>query len=349
MDYRHVEHRSRLSHLALISLISVTIGLLLATLWVDLTWRASANAIKARDLRVKGLQGEIVHLDEVLTMSALMAATSGDERWEQRYQEFAPQLTAVLDEAMLIAPADGVIAAAKTNEANEKLLAMESTAFAFVREGRVQDAQAVLLSPEYAAQKEIYAAGMADLDRALRDFVDASDAQMYHSGQAHLAINLGVFVFVVVGWSLFFCKLLKSEQELVANHGKLRQLAGELAHANDALELRAQELAHANADLAESNLHLSTEIETRIHAEAAQKELHNKLLAATRQAGMAEIATGVLHNVGNSLTSVNVAATLSMDLVKHSRVADLTRATDLMAENCRTILPLSSASIRAAS
>ena len=33
-----------------------------------------------------------------------------------------------------------------------------------------------------------------------------------------------------------------------------------------------------------------------------------------REAGKAEIATGVLHNVGNALNSVNVAATLALYL-----------------------------------
>jgi hypothetical protein len=68
MEHRHVEHRSRLSRLALIILISVTVGLLLALVWIDLTWRTTMNAAKHRELRVKQLQGEIIRLDEVLTM-----------------------------------------------------------------------------------------------------------------------------------------------------------------------------------------------------------------------------------------------------------------------------------------
>jgi signal transduction histidine kinase len=333
MDYRHVEHRSGLSRIVLIALISATIGLLLALLWIDFTWRAKVDAVQQRQLRVKELQGEIVHLDEVLTMSALMAATSGNERWEDRYREFEPKLTIAIEEAIRIAPADGGAAMAKTEEANEKLVAMEGEAFELVHSGRAQDAQALLLSPEYIAQKQIYAAGMTALDTALEEFIDASGGEMVRGGRVHLALNLGAVMFVVLGWSIFFRAMLMSENQMVEQHGKLHQLAGELAHANHALELRAEELAHTNADLAESNLHLSTEIETRIHAEAAQKELHAKLLVVTRQAGMAEIATGVLHNVGNALTSVNVAASLSMDLVKRSRVADLTRAISLISEH----------------
>ena len=38
--------------------------------------------------------------------------------------------------------------------------------------------------------------------------------------------------------------------------------------------------------------------------------VHAELLETSHQAGMAEVATGVLHNVGNVLNSVNVSSTL---------------------------------------
>lgn len=59
------------------------------------------------------------------------------------------------------------------------------------------------------------------------------------------------------------------------------------------------------------------------------KELAN----ANRQAGMAEIANNVLHNVGNVLNSVNVSANLIADNIKQSKVADLGRAVNLMNEH----------------
>jgi signal transduction histidine kinase len=52
-------------------------------------------------------------------------------------------------------------------------------------------------------------------------------------------------------------------------------------------------------------------------------------MVASRQAGMAEVATGVLHNVGNVLNSVNVSASLVMDSVRTSRAASLAKVVDL--------------------
>lgn len=65
-------------------------------------------------------------------------------------------------------------------------------------------------------------------------------------------------------------------------------------------------------------------------AEAIREDLHKRLMAASRQAGMAEVATGVLHNVGNVLNSVNVSATLVSQKLKQSEVASLKRAAELI-------------------
>ena len=54
--------------------------------------------------------------------------------------------------------------------------------------------------------------------------------------------------------------------------------------------------------------HLEELVEERT---AQIKRLDSELIAASRRAGMAEVATGVLHNVGNVLNSVNVSAEIS--------------------------------------
>lgn len=65
-------------------------------------------------------------------------------------------------------------------------------------------------------------------------------------------------------------------------------------------------------------------------AEAELREIHRQLLETSRQAGMAEVATGVLHNVGNVLNSVNVSATLVSDLVRRSKAPNVGKLRDLI-------------------
>ena len=61
--------------------------------------------------------------------------------------------------------------------------------------------------------------------------------------------------------------------------------------------------------------------------------VHQELLQASRMAGMSEVATGVLHNVGNVLNSVNVAANLVTERVRKSRIAELEKAGKIVAEH----------------
>jgi PAS domain S-box-containing protein len=69
------------------------------------------------------------------------------------------------------------------------------------------------------------------------------------------------------------------------------------------------------------------------HAEAELDLLNKRLLESSRQAGMAEVATGVLHNVGNVLNSVNVSSTLICDQVRNSRAARLRDVVLLLNKN----------------
>jgi len=58
-------------------------------------------------------------------------------------------------------------------------------------------------------------------------------------------------------------------------------------------------------------------------AEAELERANRQLVTASRQAGMAEVATGVLHNVGNVLNSVNVSTTVLCDLVRRSKITSV--------------------------
>ena len=61
--------------------------------------------------------------------------------------------------------------------------------------------------------------------------------------------------------------------------------------------------------------------------------MHQRLVDVSRQAGMAEVATSVLHNVGNVLNSVNVSATLISEKVKGLRTPYLGKTVDLIKQH----------------
>lgn len=75
------------------------------------------------------------------------------------------------------------------------------------------------------------------------------------------------------------------------------------------------------------------DITERKLAEEELAKMHKNLLEVSRQAGMAEVATGVLHNVGNVLNSVNVSAMLISDRLNKSRVAHLSNVSATLKAN----------------
>jgi signal transduction histidine kinase len=66
-------------------------------------------------------------------------------------------------------------------------------------------------------------------------------------------------------------------------------------------------------------------------------EAQDDLIAMSRQAGMAEVATGVLHNVGNVLNSVNVSATIVADKIRGSSVDYLIALSDMLQAHSRDL------------
>jgi len=75
------------------------------------------------------------------------------------------------------------------------------------------------------------------------------------------------------------------------------------------------------------------DITERRRAEEELEAVHKQLLLASRHAGMAEVATNVLHNVGNVLNSVNVSASLVAERIRKSKSAGLTRVSALLTEH----------------
>src|SRR6185503_4059930 len=94
----------------------------------------------------------------------------------------------------------------------------------------------------------------------------------------------------------------------------------ELQEARDTLERR----------VAERTRELQEEVLERQEAQSELIRTHEQLMEASRFAGMAEIATNVLHDVGNVLNSVNVSANILIDTVVRGKVDALQRLSALL-------------------
>jgi signal transduction histidine kinase len=102
----------------------------------------------------------------------------------------------------------------------------------------------------------------------------------------------------------------------------LLQAQTKLRTAHDQLEERVRERTRE----------LREEVVAKERAHTKLSEAQQRLLFASRQAGMAEVATGILHNIGNVLNSVNVSASLIGDSLRHLRIEKFSKAAALLNE-----------------
>lgn len=79
------------------------------------------------------------------------------------------------------------------------------------------------------------------------------------------------------------------------------------------------------------NVLLYERLEQRVADQTRElRDAQRELVATARRAGMAEVAINVLHNVGNTLNSVNVTAELMRARIVESKASGLARAVDLL-------------------
>lgn len=176
-----------------------------------------------------------------------------------------------------------------------------------LREGRLD------LSLNIETQDEI-----GRMARAMDSFVDSLRQKV------HLAEN-------IASGDLAVRVELASDQDTLGS--AMNQMAENLKGHRAAIELNIRDLETQAIALQQANDDLVSEISERKEAERKLAETQEKLVSASRQAGMAEVATGVLHNVGNVLNSVNVSANIINEKLEVLELGGLDKAIGLISEN----------------
>ena len=225
-------------------------GIVLAWLsWGTYRSYQITKTARQRNFKIEQLRGTIIHLDEVLTMSARLAAATGDLAWEERYRQYEPQLDSAIKQAMAIAPhVHNGDTAAETDAANTKLVEMEDRAFELVRQDRSEEAQALLFSSEYETQKQIYADGMQrfanTLDASSREILEKEQRRAYWS----ITLAIGAAVILLIGW-LFVLRTMHSwRTALWQSHGELETRVEQRTRALKASEMKFRTLYDSSRD-----------------------------------------------------------------------------------------------------
>ena len=238
--------------------LAVVFSLVLVALGSWNVWQISQsfNLKITPEFQLQRLSDEIIYLDEVLTMSAKMASSTGDLQWENRYRTFEPKLDAVIKQTIAIAPETYASHAIQTDKANIKLVAMENEAFNLIRQGKSQKALAILSSAEYEQQKQIYSEGMQLTSTALQTRVK-SNLEFYGSTLSRSSLfSLLSLLILIVAWITILGLVYqyinyrkRTERKLLETKTKLEKTNESLGKSETALRQKAEALEKAMQDL----------------------------------------------------------------------------------------------------
>jgi signal transduction histidine kinase len=99
------------------------------------------------------------------------------------------------------------------------------------------------------------------------------------------------------------------------------------------VQLRTSELREEVDEHKRTESKLEAEIVERKRMEKEIEKTHKELISVSRQAGMAEVATSVLHNVGNVLNSANVGVSVLAEQFRLSKVESISRVARLFKDH----------------
>jgi serine phosphatase RsbU (regulator of sigma subunit) len=243
------------SNLMLVITIAIILSMMLVASVGLNVWNmyGSFNTVVTTEFQLQNLSGKITHLDEVLTMSARMAASTGDLQWEKRYKSFEPELDTAIKQSIKLAPEVYANNTSETDAANQKLVEMETKAFEFVRQGKSTEALNLLFSPNYETQKKIYADGInkttTNLQARIKLNLELYQQRLFWSSLFSIISFpiLALAWFAILGLVRWYIKQRRSAEKA------LQSAKIELEQANESLEFKVQErtmqLGEANTQI----------------------------------------------------------------------------------------------------
>jgi diguanylate cyclase (GGDEF)-like protein/PAS domain S-box-containing protein len=215
--------------------------------------------------------GRIMLFDEALTMSARMAAATGDINYEKRYDLFDPLLETEIKAVRTQLPQLGIERFVKeTDEANRALVKMERQAFALVRHGRKQEALTLLTGDEYMRLKRTYADGMGKTVNAVAGLIKKDTRHLLFLFVGFTTLSVIGVIILLVTWFFTIRSASRWAAERIESEDALRK-------ARDELEVRVK---HRTTDLVIANEQLQNEISAhkRVEETLRQSEESKRLL-----------------------------------------------------------------------
>jgi ligand-binding sensor domain-containing protein/two-component sensor histidine kinase len=181
----------------------------------------------------------------------------------------------------------------------------------------------------------------ANADGLWNDHGDSVEIRLlphFHQTVWFYLLCAGLACVVLAGVYAWRIKHLRNKEfALQKAHDQLetevKKRTAELAETVTSLRYEVRRRVLVQSELELQKTELEAEIEERKRMEMEVERIHRELVAASRQAGQAEVASSVLHNVGNVLNSVNVSTALIRDHLGKLSSSNLEQAAQMIQEH----------------
>lgn len=287
------------------------------------------------------LEGEVARLDEVLTMSARMAAQSGDLRWKTRYDQNVPALDRALSSIIAIArPADARRFRDSTALANDKLINLETASFVALKAGDLSSARLLLTGPAYIANKALYAAGAKTLTKVTNEELLGNQWHLV-TIKNRMLITTALAGLAIAGCWLHLGFLLRRWQRRLVAAGQDRE-ASIIIEA----QRQANEISSAQAKAAEHDAQRLADDTQRETERIAREEQNRRAMQAEQNRALLVMADQFETSVGRVAQMLAGAAVELQTTAAHlapaaetttNRAAAVTSASGQVAKNVTSL------------
>ncbi|MBL8014489.1 MAG: hypothetical protein JNN05_11640 [Candidatus Omnitrophica bacterium] len=244
---------------------------------------------------IETLRSEIIHYDEILTMSARMAAATQDTRWVERYKIYEPRLTAAINQAIVLSPGVYRKETDRNNMGKIKLLEMEHKAFDLIKSGQGKEAMEILFCEQYEIQKKNYIQAIEKLNRFLKRQME--DALLVEKSKENFGRLTFITVLIMLLLSLLFIIRIarQSQAALVESNYQLSLRTLELDQLTQTLDLQVQERT--------SKLEAALKELQKTHDDL--KHVQTQLLQSEKFSAIGQLAAGIAHEINNPIGFIN--------------------------------------------
>ncbi len=308
-----------------------------------------------RQFELEKRVSEIKYLDEVLTMSARMAVTTGNSRWEKRYNDFLPKLDAAI-KYTLENSNDAIRAQAQqTDQAKAQLVKLESDAFTLVQKGQLPAAQSVLFGAQYEQQKTIYLTNnnlvFTQVEKLIQGQLQSYQQQLLVS----IGLAVGILPVLWGSWSLILSAVRGYIRDQQLAHSDLQSSQNNLLTVNETLENETQrrqkheqviqqdikqfqqdigELLRVVSEIESGNLTIQAQVNDRATGLVSDKinQLVAELGKTLRRVSVVALGVSTTSQNQKSITAI-VTSNIDRQLQSVNQVSQLTTAMRQSAQN----------------